>query len=85
MPEQVLIRPEQTEEKTAGGVLLPNKKRLGIGRVLSSKLEGIKKGDMVVYDSGQGYLFDVQNEGKENRFQVIALYENEIRGMIRES
>ena len=78
--EHLLIRPAEAEEKTAGGILLPDSARekpaqgtvvaLGEGRLLDDGTRAafqVKQGDKVIYSKYAGH--DIQIEGEE--YKVI--------------
>ena len=75
--DKVLVKPNTSEEKTAGGIVLPDSAKerpqegtvvsVGTGRILDNgqKVEiGVKAGDVVIYSKYGGT--EIKIEGKEH-------------------
>lgn len=89
LDDRVVVKPQEAEEKTAGGIVLPDTAKekpmmgkviaIGSGKLLDSgKRVGlsVKKNDVVLYGKYSGS--DVEIEGKEYKI----LYEREILGIV---
>ena len=89
LDDRVVVQPQEAEEKTAGGIVLPDTAKekpmmgkviaVGSGKLLDSgKRVGlsVKKNDVVIYGKYSGS--DVEIEGKEYKI----LYEREILGIV---
>ena len=89
LDDRVVVKPQEAEEKTAGGIVLPDTARekpmigkivaIGSGKLLDSGKRGkmsVKKGDMIVYGKYGGS--DVEIDGREYKI----LRESEILGVV---
>ena len=89
LDDRVVVKPQEAEEKTAGGIVLPDTAKekpmmgkviaVGNGKLLDNgKRVGlsVKKNDVVIYGKYSGS--DVEIEGKEYKI----LYEREILGIV---
>ena len=89
LDDRVVVKPQEAEEKTAGGIVLPDAAKekpmmgkvvaVGSGKLLDNgKRVGlsVKKNDVVIYGKYSGS--DVEIEGKEYKI----LYEREILGIV---
>ena len=89
LDDRVVVKPQEAEEKTAGGIVLPDTAKekpmmgkiiaVGSGKLLDNgKRVGlsVKKNDVVIYGKYSGS--DVEIEGKEYKI----LYEREILGIV---
>ncbi|MDH4203689.1 MAG: co-chaperone GroES [Phycisphaerae bacterium] len=89
MEDRVVVQPKEAEEKTAGGIVLPDSAKekplmgtviaVGPGKMLDSGNRGamsVKKKDVVLYGKYGGS--DVEIDGKEYKI----LRESEILGIV---
>jgi len=89
LDDRVVIKPEQAEEKTSGGIVLPDTARekpmvgkvvaVGAGKLLDNGQRApmsVKKGDLVVYGKYSGS--DVELDGVEYKI----MRESEILGVV---
>lgn len=87
--DRVVVEPQEAEEKTAGGIVLPDSAKekplmgkvtaVGKGKTLDNgevAEMSVKKGDMVAYGTYSGS--DITVDGKELKI----LHEDEILGII---
>jgi len=82
---KVLIKPEKVEDKSAGGIYLPESARereeyatdrgtiLAVGDGFFSELPGPvpEVGDIVLFSKYAGSLFDIDVEGKRTRVRLM--------------
>ncbi|AQT70249.1 co-chaperonin GroES [Anaerohalosphaera lusitana] len=89
LDDRVVVKPQEAEEKTAGGIVLPDSAKekplmgevvaIGTGKLLENGSRGemsVKKGDTVLYGKYGGS--DVEVEGTEYKI----LREAEILGIV---
>ena len=89
MEDRVVVKPQEAEEKTAGGIVLPDSAKekplmgtvvsVGPGKMLDSGNRGkmsVKKKDVVLYSKYGGT--DVEVDGKEYKI----FRESEILGIV---
>lgn len=89
MEDRVVVEPKEAEEKTAGGIVLPDSAKekplmgtviaVGPGKLLDSGNRGemsVKKGDVVLYGKYSGT--EVEVDGTEYKI----LRESEILGIV---
>lgn len=82
---KVLIKPDKTDDKSAGGIYLPDSAReredyavdrgviLSYGEGFFEELPGPKPeiGDRVIFNKYAGTFFDVEIEGKRERVRLM--------------
>ncbi|MCK4998780.1 MAG: co-chaperone GroES [Anaerohalosphaera sp.] len=89
LEDRVVVKPQQAEEKTAGGIVLPGSAQekplmgkivaIGAGKLLENGARGemsVKKGDVVLYGKYGGS--DVEIDGTEYKI----MRESEILGVV---
>ncbi len=89
LDDRVVVKPQEAEENTAGGIVLPDTAKekpmmgkvveIGSGKLLDSGKRGkmsVKKGDTIVYGKYGGS--DVEIDGQEYKI----LRESEILGVV---
>jgi chaperonin GroES len=89
MEDRIVVKPQEAEEKTAGGIVLPDSAKekplmgtvvsVGPGKMLDSGVRGtmsVKKKDVVLYSKYGGT--DVEVDGKEYKI----FRESEILGIV---
>ena len=89
MEDRIVVKPQEAEEKTAGGIVLPDSAKekplmgtvvsVGPGKMLDSGARGtmsVKKKDVVLYSKYGGT--DVEVDGKEYKI----FRESEILGIV---
>ena len=79
LDDRVVIKPEQAEEKTSGGIVLPDtaREKPMVGNGQRAPMS-VKKGDLVVYGKYSGS--DVELDGVEYKI----MRESEILGVVED-
>ena len=77
--DRVIVKPAAAEEKTAGGIIIPDtakeKPQRGVVQAVGKKVENVKVGDQVLFDKYSGSKLRIEDE------ECLILKEEDILGI----